>query len=112
MGCSDSYSFGFYSDNDHQELNCFGYLNDGYPGCGSCPDCCYQEDYNEEKIRLRQEEGEKWYREHPFHYVCNWEAEGGNRGSFDLRAKSLEAAREIAMRSLFQWTSLLIFKRR
>ena len=107
MGCMDSRSYGFESTNNWDPLDKFGYLDDDYPGCGACPDCCYNADYNEEKIRCNMLEANRWYKENPNRYTCRWES-GNHYGEFDFFAGSLEKAREIAMRSLFRWDTLLV----
>lgn len=107
MGCMDSYYYGFEADNDREGTRRFGYLNNDYPGCGACPDCCYDLNYDRDKINQAAAISQKWQQENPHTYLCKWEVEGFY-GSFQFRAASLDKAREIAKSSLYDWESLLV----
>lgn len=107
MGCMDSRHFGIESINNWDPLAKFGFLDDDYPGCGACSDCLYSVDYDREKVTSLAAEANLWHKENPNRYTCRWEL-GNHYGEFDFFAGSLEKAREIAMRSLFQWDTMLV----
>lgn len=112
MGCMDDRYYGFEADNDRNGLSRFGYLDDGYPGCGACPDCCFYANYDRNKIAINAAKAEKWALENPYTYLCKWENEEGYYGSFIFRSASLDDARATAKRSLYNWTTLLVSRYR
>lgn len=108
MGCMDDRYYGFEATNDLHSTRRFGHLDDGYPGCGYCPDCCYYADYDRNKIAANAAKAERWHERNPYTYLCKWETEQGYYGSFIFRSGSLEEARKVAKNSLFDWSTLLV----
>ena len=103
MACWDSQEI-MASDSDIR----VGSIADGYPGCGMCSLCTYENKYDEKRIAKAIRRMEAWYAANPHRYICTWTNDQGYTGTFEFRCSSLTAAREVAKASVFGWTSLLV----
>lgn len=105
MACWDSKEI--IADND-RDFMLHGHINDDYPGCGSCPTCCYQHDYDRDKLNAAYQAAQDWYTANPYRYACTWTNSKGYTGTFEFRSSSLSKAREVAQSSVYDWTTLLV----
>lgn len=105
MACWDSHVIYAQDWNDDRV---YGHISNEYPGCGCCSHCVWSNDHDRERIRQHQDEQQAWLRNNPNRYQCAWTSSSGASGAFTFNSSTLEAAREVAQRSVYEWASLLV----
>ena len=108
MACWDSLNI--YSSNirDEDGSDYCGLVQNEYPGCGRCSYCHGSNKHIPERIQKHQNAYDAWREENNLIFRCRWENKSGQNGNFLFCSSSLEKAREVAQKSVFNWTTLFV----